>query len=65
MDFSPKEERLFVEKSEKMIADKLYYKQIPYKYEVPLKLNNYGIAKGHPNEKDLEAAVNFMTELQS
>ena len=24
-----------------------------------------GIAKGHPNEKDLEAAVNFMTELQS
>ena len=30
-------------KSEKMIADKLYYKQIPYKYEVPLKLNNYGI----------------------
>ena len=24
-----------------------------------------GIAKRHPNEKDLEAAVNFMTELQS
>ena len=24
-----------------------------------------GIAKGRPNEKDLEAAVNFMTELQS
>ena len=30
----------------------------------PFKLVS-GIAKGHPNEKDLEAAVNFMTELQS